>query len=227
MKLISLVAAMLFFIASSQCQNVGIGTTTPSANAILDISSPDKGVMLPRLADTSNVANPSAGLIIYNEHAKAPSFHNGVQWNSLAIASSLLSADSIKYTINGGAEYGALSYNQSGYRDVDAVGRPSSATKASQFSITKVFDGNSFFFKDKLYNDPFPTITMEITFYQQDASTPFYKVRFENVYVIGVNDVSTPAEGLREIINFTAKKIIFTDLGTGTSTEFTNVWPVQ
>ncbi len=226
MKVISLAAAMLFFIASSYSQNVGIGTSSPSANAILDISSPDKGVMLPRLADTSNVANPTAGLIIYNEHAKAPSFHNGVQWNSLAIASSLSSADSIIYTVNGGTAYRLLSYNQYGYRDTDATGRPTSAAKTTTFVVSKPFDDNSILFKQKLYDNPFSQVTLEFTFYGRNAAAPVYKVRFENVYVISVNDVASAAQGVVESIAFSAKKIIFTDLNTGAISEFTNDWPI-
>lgn len=52
-------------------QTVGIGTTTPNASAILDVSSSNLGFLPPRVALTStNVAspitNPAIGLLVYN-----------------------------------------------------------------------------------------------------------------------------------------------------------------
>lgn len=42
---------------------VGIGTTTPSNDAVLDLTCLNKGLLLPGLSDTSNVSNPTSGLI--------------------------------------------------------------------------------------------------------------------------------------------------------------------
>jgi trimeric autotransporter adhesin len=52
-------------------QSVGIGTPTPNSFSILDVSSPDKGLLIPRLALTnttsvSPVGNFVAGMVIYN-----------------------------------------------------------------------------------------------------------------------------------------------------------------
>ncbi|MBK8109554.1 MAG: hypothetical protein IPK46_04030 [Saprospiraceae bacterium] len=52
-------------------QNVGIGTTTPNANAILDINSSNKGQLVPRLSLTNTTAASPlsgfvAGMVIYN-----------------------------------------------------------------------------------------------------------------------------------------------------------------
>lgn len=51
-----------------QAQNVGIGTTTPNANAILELNSSSKALLLPRLtaAQRNAIANPAAGMLIYN-----------------------------------------------------------------------------------------------------------------------------------------------------------------
>ena len=43
-----LLLAPIFVLAQ---QNVGIGTTTPNANAILDLSSSNKGLLIPRLSN--------------------------------------------------------------------------------------------------------------------------------------------------------------------------------
>ncbi|MEI2739459.1 MAG: hypothetical protein V9F01_11820 [Chitinophagaceae bacterium] len=49
-------------------QNVGIGTTTPDANAILDLGFGTKGLLLPRVTDASMNAMPSpvSGMLLYN-----------------------------------------------------------------------------------------------------------------------------------------------------------------
>ena len=52
MKTQKLILAILFSIVSTLAtySQVGIGTTTPDASAILDITSTNKGLLLPRLA---------------------------------------------------------------------------------------------------------------------------------------------------------------------------------
>lgn len=59
------------FISTSLFAQVGINTTTPGSSAILDISSSDKGVLMPRVALTSTiveapVTSPEMGLLIFN-----------------------------------------------------------------------------------------------------------------------------------------------------------------
>lgn len=51
--------------------SVGIGTATPSSNAVLDLTSTSKGVLLPRLTDAQRnaISSPTEGLIIYNSTA--------------------------------------------------------------------------------------------------------------------------------------------------------------
>lgn len=63
MKNLSLVCAMLFCTALVQAQ-VGIGTTSPDPNSILDIQSNDKGLLIPRIfiSDVNNYA-PLSGML--------------------------------------------------------------------------------------------------------------------------------------------------------------------
>jgi len=77
----------ILFVAQIASAQVGIGTLTPSSNSVLDLSSPDKGLMLPRVNDTNSINNPTAGLMIYDLNAQSPAFHNGSSWNALAGAS--------------------------------------------------------------------------------------------------------------------------------------------
>jgi hypothetical protein len=78
--------------------NVGIGTSSPDASSVLDISSSNKGLLPPRVALTSKtgtsspVASPQTGLIIYNTasagtggDAVTPGYYyfNGTIWTRM------------------------------------------------------------------------------------------------------------------------------------------------
>jgi len=44
----------------------GIGTNTPDASAVLDVTSTTQGFLVPRIANPSTIVNPYNGLIVYN-----------------------------------------------------------------------------------------------------------------------------------------------------------------
>lgn len=67
-----LLAILLFLIASNaDAQNIGINNPAPDASAVLDISSTDKGLLVPRVALsatnlTAPVTAPATGLMVFN-----------------------------------------------------------------------------------------------------------------------------------------------------------------
>ncbi|MBX3102984.1 MAG: hypothetical protein KF690_10785 [Bacteroidetes bacterium] len=63
-------------------QSVGVNTPTPDPSAVLDVSSVEKGVLLPRLttAQRDNIAAPADGLLIYNITTHCFNFWNGSKW---------------------------------------------------------------------------------------------------------------------------------------------------
>ena len=63
-------------------QSVGIGTATPDSSAMLEINSSNKGLLLPRIKDTSYIKNPVRGLLIYNNADNTPWYYNGDQWQN-------------------------------------------------------------------------------------------------------------------------------------------------
>lgn len=78
--------------------NVGIGTSSPSASALLDITSTSKGLLPPRVAltaksgNTTPIASPTTGLIVYNTasagtggDAVTPGYYyfNGTIWTRM------------------------------------------------------------------------------------------------------------------------------------------------
>ena len=65
---------------------VGIGTTTPDSNAILDLTATNKALLLPRVAHALDIIAPTNGMIIYDLSTKClRSFENGA-W-SLCLSS--------------------------------------------------------------------------------------------------------------------------------------------
>lgn len=67
--------------AAIEAQGVSINSTgsSPYPGAILDISSDDKGVLLPR-NDTLGISNPSEGMIIYDTVGNVFRYYSGQRW---------------------------------------------------------------------------------------------------------------------------------------------------
>ena len=66
--------------------NVGIGTSSPSASAILDLSSSSKGILIPRMtaSQKSAISSPTTGLLIFQTDAPSDFYYyNGSTWVSL------------------------------------------------------------------------------------------------------------------------------------------------
>lgn len=71
MKKTLLILALLLTAGFSFSQNVGIGTSSPSTSAALDITAANKGLLPPRVAltgisDIATITSPAAGLLVYN-----------------------------------------------------------------------------------------------------------------------------------------------------------------
>lgn len=72
--------------------SVGIGTSTPNISALLDITTTNKGVLLPRVAlnnttDQVTIASPATGLVVYNTGlgtltTKGYVYWNGTEWRN-------------------------------------------------------------------------------------------------------------------------------------------------
>ena len=69
----------------AQNQNVGIGTATPHARAQLEITSNNKGILIPRLTtlQRNNIVSPPAGLMIYNNTTQNYNVYDGASWKAM------------------------------------------------------------------------------------------------------------------------------------------------
>lgn len=91
MKKEFLISIVLLLMFSTQYvvgqNNVGIGTTTPNADAILDVSSTEKGVLVPRMSTNQRLliapSTASSGLLVYDNDTKTFWFWDSLQWVEL------------------------------------------------------------------------------------------------------------------------------------------------
>jgi hypothetical protein len=65
--------------------NVGIGTSSPNASAILDAQSTTKGVRMPNMTTTQKnaIASPAAGLVIFDTTLAKLCLYTGVAWQTI------------------------------------------------------------------------------------------------------------------------------------------------
>ncbi len=74
-------------------------TSTFSYAQIVDIESTNKGVLIPRVSDTSSVTSPSAGMIIYKLTGQTGMYlHNGSFWEHMGPAGALIPGAGIDIT---------------------------------------------------------------------------------------------------------------------------------
>jgi C1q domain len=72
----------LISVAARAQNNIGIGTSTPSSSALLDISSTSKGLLTPRMTTVQRnaVATPAKGLLVYDTDLNSLYHFNGTAW---------------------------------------------------------------------------------------------------------------------------------------------------
>jgi hypothetical protein len=96
MKRIFTIAALLIGGSTyAQTDNVGIGTSQPDNSAILDLSSSNKGFLLPRMSETQRleIKSPAQGLQVFQTDAKSGLYiFDGSAWSVATSANSTAAA---------------------------------------------------------------------------------------------------------------------------------------
>ena len=86
MKKICMFLFVLFIAAAAWSQGIGIGTNTPAASSMLDITSTSKGILVPRMttAQRTAIVSPAAGLLVYDNTTNSFWYYNGGAWTSIS-----------------------------------------------------------------------------------------------------------------------------------------------
>lgn len=94
MKTTALLSLSLAFALSTTCvfaQNIGINETgaNPHGSAILDVSSTNKGMLVPRMTTAQRIAivGPANGLLVYDGNTSSFWFYDGSAWVELVSGS--------------------------------------------------------------------------------------------------------------------------------------------
>jgi len=106
--------------------NMGLGTVSPDASALLEMSSTTKGFAAPRMTTTQRdaISSPATGLVVFDTTLGVPAFYDGAAWVGRDL-NSLTDCISDGSTIAIGPGAGAsddLSANVNVYIGVDAGG---------------------------------------------------------------------------------------------------------
>src|SRR5688572_29921851 len=108
MKKISFIStACLLLCLCTNAQNLAINAdgSAPDANAILDVKSNNKGILIPRMSTAARLAiPPTKGLLVYDSTTQSFWYNTGTQWNSIAASTALSSADAWLLTGNSGTD---------------------------------------------------------------------------------------------------------------------------
>jgi hypothetical protein len=136
-----LICIILFTGRLFSQENVGIGTTTPDPSSLLDLSSANKGLLIPRVVlsspgnSTSPVNNPAVGLLVYNSGGSMASgfwYWNGSQWSQIGTGGGGCSSLDQSYDC-GGAGVGRTITSDAGSLEIIM---PASASNNDAVSIT-------------------------------------------------------------------------------------------
>ena len=90
----NLLTFTLFLYSVISFSQVGVGTTAPNQSAILDISSSDKGFLMPRMdkIKREQINNPATGLLVYQTNDnKGFYYFDGNNWQCLSCGNSKIS----------------------------------------------------------------------------------------------------------------------------------------
>ncbi|PHR98270.1 MAG: hypothetical protein COA80_05635 [Leeuwenhoekiella sp.] len=130
-KLQNLSILLVFLIPIYAFSQVGIGTTSPDNSSILDLSSSNRGLLIPRLnlvatSNTAPVSSPAEGLLVYNlatvnDVTPGLYYWNGSLWISAKAGSGAGSASGWALNgnnLNGRANDGSTFLGTTSYHDL-------------------------------------------------------------------------------------------------------------
>jgi len=126
MKNLLLILIIVLQIKQLNAQNIGIGTTSPNPSAQLDVSSSNKGMLLPRMTTIQRkaIVNPATGLIVYDLSKNAIYIYDGVRWIPMLFSAEENAIPPIVREANDGAAGNYFGYSVSIDGDYAIIGSP-------------------------------------------------------------------------------------------------------
>lgn len=147
--LISIFINVCIFQTQAQ-DNVAINSTgaAPDNSAMLDISSTDKGLLIPRMttAQRNAIPNPATGLMVYDTDQNSFSFYDGTTWNNVGAGSGTPGPTGP----TGPTGVAGVTGPTGALGPTGATGLLPSGNTAGE---TAYYDGSNWIVDDNLYND--------------------------------------------------------------------------
>ena len=86
----TILSTVFIVIAITGFAQVGIGTTTPNASSVLDLTSTNKAFLPPRMTTANRVAiaSPVAGMVIFNTDSSCIEIYRGTSWYNVCTGNS-------------------------------------------------------------------------------------------------------------------------------------------
>ena len=80
-----LVIFMSCLCITKSIAQIGIGTTSPDESSILDVSSTNKGILLPRMttSERNAISSPALGLVVFNSEYNCLNVYTGMVWQGI------------------------------------------------------------------------------------------------------------------------------------------------
>jgi len=106
-QVISFFLPVIFFLITTvvSAQSTGIGTPTPNASSVLDVSSNSKGLLIPRMgsAQRKAIVLPATGLMVYDLDKNTVYMYDGAKWQPLLFSTNENSLPPAGRTVSDGA----------------------------------------------------------------------------------------------------------------------------
>ena len=127
-----IITALAIFASTFAFSQVGIGTTSPHSSSILDLTATDKALLLPRVANSNNIATPVNGMMIYAVNPKCFKAYQGGAWVDISPCTAIPSA----------MTFGAITYQGVSVINTTGIGYngetvPSASTITVQVTVSE------------------------------------------------------------------------------------------
>ena len=158
----------ILFIGAATAQNIGINQPNPDSSAVLDVTSTDKGLLMPRMTTTQRdaITSPAQSLLIYNITTKCFEFWENGVWHSLGcactppsapVATAGSEATAVQIAANWNISSGATGYyldvaTDSGFTSFVTGYDNLNVNNVLTYNVTGLTCGTTYYYRVRAYN---------------------------------------------------------------------------